>query len=54
MHSDRALKLELARRLLPRLVEGELYLDVSVPERPVAGATLESQVEVESSLSTSP
>ena len=53
-HSDRALKLELARRLLPRLVEGELYLDVSVPERPVAGTTLESQVEVEASLSTSP
>ena len=48
-HSDRALKLELARRLLPRLVEGELYLDVSVPERPVAGTTLESQVEVEPS-----
>ena len=52
--SDRALKLELARRLLPRLVEGEVYLDVSVPERPVAGTTLDSQVEVESSLSTSP
>ena len=45
--SDRALKLELARRLLPRLVEGELYLDVSVPERPVAGTALDSQVEVE-------
>ena len=53
-HSDRALKLELARRLLPRLVEGEAYLDVSVPERPVAGTSLDSQVEVETSTSTTP
>ena len=53
-HSDRALKLELARRILPRLVEGEAYLDVSVPERPVVGTSLDSQVEVETSTSTSP
>ena len=46
-HSTCALKLELARRLLPRLAEGRAYLDVSVPERPVAGTTLDSQVEVE-------
>ena len=30
------------------------YLDVSVPERPVAGETLNSQVEVETTTSTSP
>ncbi len=52
--SDRALKLELARRLIPRLAEGEVYLDVSVPERPVAGTSLDSQVEVETSTSTIP
>jgi cell division protein FtsQ len=50
--SDRALKLELARRILPLLTAGERYLDVSVPERPVAGSTLDSQVEVELSTST--
>jgi cell division protein FtsQ len=33
---DLALKLAVTRRLLPR-AEGALYLDVSVPERPVAG-----------------
>ncbi len=52
--ADRALKLELARRLLPRLTESEVYLDVSVPERPVAGTSLDSQVEVETSTSTAP
>ena len=52
--SDRALKLELARRLLPSLLAGGGYLDVSVPERPVASATLDSQVEAESASSTSP
>ena len=30
------------------------YLDVSVPERPVAGETLNSQVEVETATSTTP
>lgn len=52
--SDRALKLELARRLLASLLPGGGYLDVSVPERPVASPTLESQVEVDPSPSTSP
>lgn len=45
--SDRALKLELARRIVPMLTDDELYLDVSVPERPVAGTTLDPKVEVE-------
>lgn len=52
--ADRALKLELARRILPSLTPEETYLDVSVPARPVAGATLDSQVEVEGTTSTSP
>jgi len=34
---DLALKLAVARRLVPRLAPGERYLDVSVPGRPVAG-----------------
>ena len=34
------------------LAAGTAYLDVSVPERPVAGTTLNSQVEVESQAST--
>ena len=50
--SDRALKLELARRLLPSLLPAGGYLDVSVPERPVAAPTLESQVEVETTTSS--
>ncbi len=52
--SDLAVKLEVARRILPSLAEGQGYLDVSVPDRPVAGATLDSQVEVESSSSMDP
>jgi cell division protein FtsQ len=52
--SDRALKLELARRILPSLLASGGYLDVSVPERPVAATTLDSQVEVEPSLSNLP
>jgi cell division protein FtsQ len=52
--SDRALKLELARRILPSLGETDGYLDVSVPARPVAGPTLQSQVEVETQTSTEP
>jgi cell division protein FtsQ len=52
--SDRALKLELARRILPSLLAGGGYLDVSVPERPVASPTLDSQVEVEVTTSTVP
>jgi cell division protein FtsQ len=46
---DLPLKLEVARRVLPSLAPEDLYLDVSVPERPVAGQTLDSQVEVEGS-----
>jgi cell division protein FtsQ len=34
---DLALKLAVARALVPRLASGETYLDVSVPGRPVAG-----------------
>jgi hypothetical protein len=39
--------------VLPQLGGLAGYLDVSVPERPVAGETLESQVEVEPVSSTS-
>ena len=41
------LKLAIARRIVPGLLAqgGYLYLDVSVPARPVAGTTLKSQVE---------
>jgi hypothetical protein len=35
---DIRLKLAIARRALPRLPPGSSYLDLSVPERPVAGA----------------
>jgi cell division protein FtsQ len=51
--SDVALKLAVAARVIPRLPVGAGYLDVSVPDRPVAGtSTLDSQVEVESSTSS--
>ena len=52
--TDRDVKLEVARRILPTLEGAARYLDVSVPERPVAGPTLDSQVEVESAPSTTP
>jgi len=52
--TDLAVKLEVARRVLPQLGDLRGYLDVSVPERPVAGETLNSQVDVESSTSTDP
>jgi cell division protein FtsQ len=46
-----ALKLAVARRIIPKLASpsdgGAAYLDVSVVERPVAGATLNSKVELE-------
>lgn len=51
---DLAVKLEVARRILPSLEAGPGYLDVSVPDRPVAGQTLNSQVEVDTSGSTNP
>ena len=53
--SDIPVKLEVARRVLPQLTDLHGgYLDVSVPERPVAGESLNSQVEVESTTSTTP
>jgi cell division protein FtsQ len=48
------LKLAVAGRVLPLLDPETVYLDVSVPDRPVAGATLNSQVEVDSATSTMP
>jgi cell division protein FtsQ len=50
--TQRALKLEIARRILPSL-PATGYLDVSVPKFPVAAETLNSQVEVETSASSS-
>lgn len=52
--SDRRLKLTIAGRILPSLAGTKGYVDVSVPARPVASATLDSQVEVETSGSTGP
>ena len=52
--SDLPVKLEVVRHVLPRLAGARGYLDLSVPERPVAGETLDSKVEVESTPSTSP
>jgi cell division septal protein FtsQ len=49
--SDIALKLAAARAILPQFPApvggGPTFLDVSVPERTVAGTTLKSEVEVE-------
>jgi cell division protein FtsQ len=46
---DLPLKLAAARKILPLLASpaggGPTYLDVSVPERPVAGTTLKSKVQ---------
>lgn len=50
---DVALKLAIAARVIPLLENGTPYLDVAVPERPVAGS-LNSQVEVYASPSTTP
>lgn len=52
--TDVAVKLEVARRVLPQLPGLRGYVDVSVPERPVAGESLKSQVEVETLPSTIP
>ena len=47
------LKLAVAGRVLPLLPAGSGYLDLSVPDRPVAGPpTLDPQVEVEASTSS--
>ena len=51
---DVRLKLAVAARVLPLVEDGTVYLDVSGPERPVAGTTLYSQVEVEGMTSTNP
>jgi cell division protein FtsQ len=49
------LKLAVAAKLLPLLQPGSTYLDVSVPERPVAGTgETQPQVEVETLPSTIP
>ena len=50
---DVPLKLAVAARVIPLLDADTAYLDVAVPERPVAGS-LNSQVEVETSPSTTP
>ena len=50
---DVPLKLAVAARVIPLLDAGTPYLDVAVPERPVAG-TLNSQVEVYGVPSTTP
>lgn len=51
--ADVELKLAVAGRILPLLPRGSGYLDLSVPDRPVAGPpSLDSQVEVESSTSS--
>jgi hypothetical protein len=42
--TDLRLKLAVARRALPFVGPGS-YLDVSVPQRPVSGSTLNSKVE---------
>jgi hypothetical protein len=47
---DIAVKLAVAARVIPLLEGGTGYLDVSVPERPVAGTGLNPQVEVESQI----
>lgn len=51
---DLPVKLEVARRVIPQLAGAGGYLDVSVPDRPVAGSTLNSQVEVDTLASTAP
>ncbi|HEV8686137.1 MAG TPA: FtsQ-type POTRA domain-containing protein [Gaiellaceae bacterium] len=46
---DVRLKLAVAARILPQLDTDSPYLDVAVPDRPVAGSEAQSQVQVESS-----
>jgi hypothetical protein len=46
---DVRLKLAVAARILPQLDTDSTYLDVAVPDRPVAGSEAQSQVQVESS-----
>jgi cell division protein FtsQ len=49
---DLRLKLRVLARVLPLVDEGTAYVDVAIPERPVAGTDLNSQVEVETTTST--
>ena len=50
--SDVRLKLRVLARVLPLVDDATAYVDVGIPERPVAGTDLNSQVEVETSGST--
>ena len=52
--SDLLVKLAVAAEVVPLLDDGMLYLDVSVPERPIASAYLNSQVESETTMSSKP
>lgn len=51
---DTMVKLEVARRILPTLAGESGYLDVSVPDRPVAGQNTPAQPEPESTESPPP
>jgi cell division protein FtsQ len=46
---DVRLKLAVAGRILPQLGPESTYLDVAVPDRPVAGSEAQSQVQIEGS-----
>jgi cell division septal protein FtsQ len=52
--ADILVKLAVAAQVVPLLDDGMLYLDVSVPERPVASRYLNSQVESETLPTTEP
>ena len=52
--TDVLVKLAVAAKVAPLLDAGMLYLDVSVPERPVASRYLNSQVESETLATTEP
>ena len=52
--TDLLVKLAVAANVAPLLDDGMPYLDVSVPERPVASRYLNSQVESESSAPSEP
>jgi hypothetical protein len=47
-------KLAVAERVVPLLEDEMVYLDVSVPARPVGSAYLNSQVESETRTSANP
>jgi cell division septal protein FtsQ len=52
--TDAIVKLAVAAEVIPLLDDGAVYLDVSVPERPVSSTYLNSQVEVYSSNTLGP